>query len=62
MTSKLKPTVADQKIAKCIDNEKSFSVIAGAGSGKTTSLVEALKRIRENVEKSYVKMGSRLCA
>ena len=43
----LRPTEADIKIAKCIGEEKSFAVIAGAGSGKTTSLIEALKKIRE---------------
>lgn len=43
----LNPTVADKIIASCIDEEQSFSVIAGAGSGKTTSLIEALKKIRE---------------
>lgn len=43
----LQPTDADIEIAKCIDDKKSFTVIAGAGSGKTTSLIEALKKIRE---------------
>lgn len=41
-----KPTEADIQIAQCISEEKSFAVIAGAGSGKTTSLIEALKKIR----------------
>lgn len=39
-------TDADIAIRKCLDSNKSFSVIAGAGSGKTTSLVEALKYLR----------------
>lgn len=43
----LKPTEADTEIANCLNNAKSFAVIAGAGSGKTTSLIEALKKIRE---------------
>lgn len=43
----LQPTKADIEIAKCIDEETSFAVIAGAGSGKTTSLIEALKKIRK---------------
>jgi len=43
----LQPTEADIQIAKCIGEETSFAVIAGAGSGKTTSLIEALKKIRE---------------
>ena len=43
----LQPTEADTQIAKCIGEETSFAMIAGAGSGKTTSLIEALKKIRE---------------
>lgn len=60
MTEKLTPTEADQKIAECIENETSFSVIAGAGSGKTTSLVEALKKIRETRGKALRKNGQRV--
>jgi DNA helicase-2/ATP-dependent DNA helicase PcrA len=44
---KLLDTDADIAIRKCLDISQSFSVIAGAGSGKTTSLVEALKYLRE---------------
>ncbi len=40
-------TNADKKIRDCLDSEQSFSVIAGAGSGKTTSLITALKYLRE---------------
>lgn len=39
-------TDADQKVAKCLDERRSFAVVAGAGSGKTTSLVDALGLIR----------------
>lgn len=60
MISRLKPTKADKKIADCIDSERSFSVIAGAGSGKTTSLVEALKRIRDKHGKTLRKSGQRV--
>lgn len=56
----LKLTEADKKIATCIDSETSFAVIAGAGSGKTTSLVEALKRIREKHGKELRKNGQRV--
>lgn len=41
------PTSADKKIRECIVKRRSFSVIAGAGSGKTTSLEMALKYLRE---------------
>jgi DNA helicase-2/ATP-dependent DNA helicase PcrA len=39
----------DDEIYSCLklDNPKSFFLFAGAGSGKTRSLVEALKRFRE---------------
>ncbi len=60
MTTKLKPTEADKRIAECIENETSFSVIAGAGSGKTTSLVEGLKRIQETRGKELRKNGQRV--
>ncbi|WP_170755631.1 UvrD-helicase domain-containing protein [Ruegeria lacuscaerulensis] len=56
----LKPTEADKKIVECITEERSFSVIAGAGSGKTTSLVEALKNIREEHGKELRKNGQRV--
>ncbi|WP_300071783.1 UvrD-helicase domain-containing protein [uncultured Ruegeria sp.] len=60
METVLKPTEADKRIAECIDQEKSFSVIAGAGSGKTTSLVEALRNIREKHGKELRKNGQRV--
>lgn len=41
-------TNADKKIKECIDAYRNFAVIAGAGSGKTTSLISALKYIRDN--------------
>lgn len=58
MNAKLKPTKADNEIAACIDGEISFSVIAGAGSGKTTSLVEALKRIKDLHGRELKKMDN----
>ena len=42
----LKPTKADVEIKQCINDNISFSVIAGAGSGKTTSLITALMEIK----------------
>ena len=40
----------DDEIAAClnIDEPRSFFLFAGAGSGKTGSLVTALKRVRES--------------
>jgi len=40
------PTAADQAVTDCLDANQSFALIAGAGSGKTTSLVDALAHIR----------------
>lgn len=60
MTAELKPTEADKKIAECIAKDVSFSVIAGAGSGKTTSLVEALKGIQRSRGNELRKNGQRV--
>lgn len=60
MEAVLKPTEADQKIVECIAERRSFSVIAGAGSGKTTSLVEALKTIRGKHGQELRKNGQRV--
>lgn len=38
---------ADLKVRTYLDKQQSFALIAGAGSGKTSSLVEALERIRD---------------
>jgi DNA helicase-2/ATP-dependent DNA helicase PcrA len=40
-------TEADLQIWSCLDSRRSFALVAGAGSGKTRSLVDALVRIRE---------------
>lgn len=39
-------TVADIAVRAHIDTHRSFALVAGAGSGKTTSLIEALERVR----------------
>jgi DNA helicase II / ATP-dependent DNA helicase PcrA len=51
MSSALKDTKADEDIRRCLDEKRSFYVIAGAGSGKTTSLVTALGHIRDTAGK-----------
>jgi len=38
-------TTADEEIRRCIDERRSFLVDAGAGSGKTSSLVAALRHL-----------------
>lgn len=35
----------DQKIKECVDNNKNFVLDAGAGSGKTSTLTETLKKL-----------------
>lgn len=40
-------TEADVAVRACLDKHQNFALVAGAGSGKTSSLIEALERIRE---------------
>jgi len=53
---------ADEEIYSCLDldNPKSFFLFAGAGSGKTRSLVEALKRFRKNNIAKLKKNGQKI--
>ncbi len=53
-------TEADAKVRKCLDDRRSFALIAGAGSGKTRSLVDALGRIRDREGTSLRKHGQRV--
>lgn len=55
-----KPTSADDSIRKCITNGQSFFVIAGAGSGKTSSLITALEVIRDLHAKRLRRDGQRV--
>lgn len=50
-------TTADNEIIACLANNQNFALIAGAGSGKTSSLVDALKQIRENEGKNLRQNG-----
>lgn len=43
----LRETKADTEIKNCLEAKLCFSMIAGAGSGKTTSLITALEYLRE---------------
>ena len=43
----LRETKADIEIKSCLEAKRCFSMIAGAGSGKTMSLVSALKYLRK---------------
>ena len=60
MSQKLTPTSADKKIRKCIANRQNFSMVAGAGSGKTTSLVIALEYLRRDEGSVLRKNGQKI--
>ena len=47
-------TAADDRIQECLDKRQSFLLDAGAGSGKTYSLVKALNYIRGSVRSQLV--------
>jgi DNA helicase II / ATP-dependent DNA helicase PcrA len=53
-------TDADQKVATCLQEKRSFAVIAGAGSGKTSSLIEALELIRNDYGSDLRKNGQQV--
>lgn len=64
MTSRLnKPdTQADITLRACLDGRptRSFTMIAGAGSGKTTSLVKALYHVLNTRRKDFRKFGQKI--
>ncbi|MEI7369995.1 UvrD-helicase domain-containing protein [Pectobacterium sp. 1950-15] len=51
---------ADIQVRECIDGHRSFAMIAGAGAGKTSSLVDALSRVRDNEGHFLRKHGQRI--
>jgi DNA helicase-2/ATP-dependent DNA helicase PcrA len=51
---------ADVLVRKCIDDHRSFAMIAGAGAGKTSSLVDALRRVRDSDGKNLRKHGQKI--
>ncbi|MDI1311270.1 UvrD-helicase domain-containing protein [Prosthecobacter sp.] len=53
-------TVADQAVRECLATHRSFALIAGAGSGKTTSLVDALAEIRATQGATLRQNGQRI--
>ena len=53
-------TEADRSIRKCLDEHLSFAVIAGAGSGKTTSLISALDYVRSEFGRRLRRDGQRV--
>ncbi|EPR2983065.1 UvrD-helicase domain-containing protein [Vibrio parahaemolyticus] len=53
-------TEADTKVAACLAEQRSFAMTAGAGAGKTSSLVEALERIRTEYGAALRQSGQRV--
>jgi DNA helicase-2/ATP-dependent DNA helicase PcrA len=51
---------ADARVRKCLDDRRSFALIAGAGSGKTSSLVDALDLIRDREGAVLRRHGQRI--
>ncbi len=53
-------TEVDLSIRQCLDDHRSFALIAGAGSGKTSSLIDALLRVREQAGATLRQNGQRV--
>lgn len=51
---------ADNLVRNCLDGRRSFAMIAGAGSGKTSSLVDALGLVRDREGLILRKNGQRI--
>ncbi|MDO8272429.1 MAG: UvrD-helicase domain-containing protein [Gammaproteobacteria bacterium] len=54
------PTDADREVTRCLAENLCFSMVAGAGSGKTTSLIQALEHIRSEFGKNLRRDGQRV--
>ena len=53
-------TQADKDVEACLDANVSFALIAGAGSGKTSSLIDALEWVRDRHGKVLRQNGQRV--
>jgi superfamily I DNA/RNA helicase len=53
-------TPSDIQLQQCLLKKQCFIVVAGAGSGKTTSLIKALKYIDDNHGKLLRQQGKRV--
>ncbi|TBY86118.1 UvrD-helicase domain-containing protein [Rhizobium leguminosarum] len=60
MKVELKPTEADALIDQCLSENRCFHVIAGAGSGKTASLIRTLESIRDQKGALLRRTGQRV--
>lgn len=57
---RFEPTEADIRIEECLRDHQSFAVVAGAGSGKTTSLVRALEFVRDHYGRELKRKGQKV--
>lgn len=55
-----KLTEADDQIQACLRDKLSFAVVAGAGSGKTTSLISALNFVRREFGRELRRDGQKI--
>ncbi|MCK9551349.1 UvrD-helicase domain-containing protein [Aquamicrobium sp.] len=53
-------TQADKDVQACLEGAVSFALVAGAGSGKTSSLIDALEWVREHKGKALRQNGQRV--
>lgn len=53
-------TEADSAVKECLETKRSFALTAGAGSGKTTSLIAALDEIRSRNGRTLRQNGQRI--
>jgi DNA helicase-2/ATP-dependent DNA helicase PcrA len=60
MTAVLQRTKADELIDVCLAENRSFQVVAGAGAGKTESLVRTLEAIRDGKGAELRKAGQKV--
>jgi DNA helicase-2/ATP-dependent DNA helicase PcrA len=51
---------ADNLVRKCLESRRSFAMIAGAGSGKTSSLIDALGWVRDREGLALRRNGQRI--
>ena len=58
--AELPDTYSDKRIKVCIRRGRSFAVVAGAGSGKTTSLRKAMEHVRHANEARMRPAGQRI--
>lgn len=52
--------IVRNRILDCINNKRSFYVLAGAGAGKTKSLVDVLDDIKQEYRDSYLSQGQKV--